>query len=64
MAYFDEAGLPTRHKDGYARCTAKYDERGNRTEVAYFDEAGRPTRHKDGYARFTAKYDERGNWIE
>ena len=30
------------------RWTARYDERGNRTEVAYFDEQGRPTRHKDG----------------
>ena len=42
---------PTRHKDGYARFTANYDERGNQTEMAYFDEQGRPTRHKDGYAR-------------
>ena len=64
VAYFDEPGRPTRHKDGYARFTAKYDERGNQIEEAYFDEHGRPTRHKDGYARLTAKYDERGNQIE
>ena len=29
MAYFDEQGRPTRHKDGYAKWTCQYDERGN-----------------------------------
>ena len=42
MAYFDEAGQPTRHKDGYARLTRKYDERGQLIEAAYFDNAGQP----------------------
>ena len=60
MAFFDEQGRPTRHKDGYARCTARYDERGNITEMAFFDEAGQPTRHKDGYTRLTKEYDEEG----
>ena len=31
-ACFDEQGRPTRHKDGYAKVTAKYDERGNQVE--------------------------------
>ena len=54
-AYFDEQGRPTRHKDGYARLTKQYDERGNQIEEAYFDEAGKPTRHKDGYAKWTTE---------
>jgi pSer/pThr/pTyr-binding forkhead associated (FHA) protein len=52
------------HKDGDARFTAKYDERGNRTEWAYFGLEGRPVPHKDGFAKATAKYDERGNNTE
>ena len=42
MAFFDEAGRPTRHKDGYAKWTAKYDERNKEVERAFLDEAGRP----------------------
>ena len=49
-AYFDEQGRPTRHKDGYAKFTASYDERGNRTEEAYFDEA-RPAHPAQGRLR-------------
>ena len=37
---YDERGRLARPKDGYAKWTAKYDERGNRTEEAYFDESG------------------------
>jgi uncharacterized protein YkuJ len=36
-AYFDVDGNPILHKDGYARWTARFDERGNRVEQAHFD---------------------------
>ena len=39
MAYFGESGKPTRHKDGNAKSTSKYDDRGNVIEQAYFDES-------------------------
>ena len=63
QAFFDEAGKPTRSKDGYAKVTMAYDARGNEIAAAYFDEAGRPTRLKEGYATFTKAYDARGNRI-
>ena len=44
-------------KDGYARWTAKYDERGNKTEEAYFDPGGNSVRSEDGYARMVGNYD-------
>ena len=53
-----------RNKHGYARYTARFDERGNRIEVAYFDEHDRPTRSDEGIARSLATYDARGYPIE
>ena len=47
---FDEAGKPTRLKDGYATITKAYDARGKRIGEAYYDEEGNPTKSKDGYA--------------
>ena len=32
--------------------SAKYDERGNRTEASFFGVDGEPTRHKDGHPKF------------
>ncbi len=63
-AYFDQAGKPARHKDGYALATARYDAAGRRTELAYFDEEGKPTRHRDGNHVWTARYDDRGREVE
>ena len=57
-------GRPARHKDGYVRWTAKYDERGNQNGIGLFRRARPAARHKDGYARLGKKYDERGNLIE
>ena len=34
-------------KDGFAKMTADYDERGNKIEVATFDEGGKPAQRKD-----------------
>ena len=51
------------HKDGYAKFTAKYDERGNQTEGIYFGVDGKPCLSKDGYAKRAMDYDENGNWL-
>ena len=57
FAFFGTDGKPTLHKDGNAGYTARYDERGNQTEVTYLGLDGRPTVYKDGYARSTSRYE-------
>ncbi len=44
VRYFDEAGQPTRHKDGYASLRRTYDDAGRLVEETNLDEAGRPVR--------------------
>jgi len=64
QCYFDAAGNPCLHKDGNAKLTRKYDDRGNLIEECYYDAVGNPCLHKDGFAKLTRKYDDRGNMIE
>ena len=59
MAYFDEAGQPTRHKDGYTRLTKEYDERGRLARQMQWGLDG-----SNGFTRNLARYDERGNITE
>ena len=54
-------GEPMLHKDGYAKLTQAYDDRGNITEQAYFGTDGEPILSKKGYARITWSYDDAGN---
>ena len=63
-AYFGIDGKPCLHKDGYAKFTSQYDERGNCIEDALFGIDGKPCLHKDGYAKVTSQYDEQGNLEE
>lgn len=53
---------------GYARVTASYDARDNKTEIAYYDIKGAPVTYRSfsggGYARATLRYDGRGNQVE
>jgi hypothetical protein len=63
-AGFDAEGRPTLHKDGYHRCTARYDERGHQVEAAFFGLDGKPCLHKNGYHRFSDRYDEHGQPLE
>jgi hypothetical protein len=51
-------------KDGYAKWTAKYDERGNQVEAAFFGVDGAPVSRAGGYFKRVDKYDDRGNRIE
>ena len=65
-AYFDEAGKPTRHKDGYRQAHRPLRRAGQapgRASLLRRSRAG-PPGIKSGFARWTAKYDERGNAIE
>ena len=59
------AGRPTRHKDGFAKLTAKYDERGNQIEDGLLRRA-RPAHPAQGRLRQVHRpsYDERGNRTE
>ena len=59
--YYGVDGQRCLTKDGYAKVTADYDERGNRIKEAYFEETGNSTA-KNGVARWTAKYDD-GNYL-
>jgi YD repeat-containing protein len=50
---------------GYARTTAKYDDRGYAIEWRYFGADGKPLSDTGiGVARLTAKFDDRGNETE
>ena len=56
-------GKPCLSNDGYAKFTAKYDDRGNQIETAFYGVDGKPCLSNDGFAKMTAKYDDRGNCI-
>jgi hypothetical protein len=51
-------------KDGYHKCTIKYDDRGNLIEKAYFNAAGKPTLCRQGMHKKVFRCDERGNQID
>jgi hypothetical protein len=53
-------GKPCLVRNGYAKVTAKYDERGHEIEEAWFDESGNPIA-SNGVARWDANFDEKGN---
>ena len=60
---FDES-VAHRHKDGYAKITARYDERGTEIERAYWDKAGKPAGINAGYTRIIKVYDAAGKLTE
>jgi C-terminal processing protease CtpA/Prc len=51
-------------KEGIAKVTKRYDERGNALEEAYFGLDGKRVLHKDGFAILRRKFNERGKLIE
>ena len=68
QASFGTDDKPCINNHGYARATASYDARDNKTEIAYYDVKGAPARfgsfYGGGYARATLRYDDRGNQVE
>ena len=60
---FKPNGQMADNEQGFARWTAKYNERGYRSESATFDSNGQPVLRRDGYAKWMGWYDERGNLI-
>jgi hypothetical protein len=64
--WFNEAGKPTRTRDGIASWQARFDGRGNQIELAYFDEVGNPIEAKSssGAVVVHLKYDERDDRVE
>ena len=53
-------GKPRVAKTGYAKFTAKFDERGRQIEEAWFDESGKPIA-KNGVAKWDTNFDGKGN---
>jgi hypothetical protein len=58
--YYGVDGKPCLTKNGYAKVTAKYDERGDEIEEAWFNESGNPIA-SNGVAKWTKNYDENGH---
>lgn len=56
LFYEDAAGKPLTCKNGFARQTVDYDERGNPNEIRYFGAAGEPVDYKGG-SRWVRTYD-------
>ena len=64
-AYFGVDGKPCLCKDGYAKQTWKYDEKGNEIQIVFFDLNDKPIISKDiGKTRILIReYDENGEMI-
>lgn len=60
FAYFDDAGNPARHKDGYHQAIFAFDDQRRNIETSYFDAEGKPARGRNGWSRVQIFYDERG----
>jgi YD repeat-containing protein len=62
--YLGTNGLPILTKSGYSSINARWDDNGNKIEIAYFDARGDPTiDQSQGSHKARMTYDERGNII-
>jgi len=64
QAYFDPAGLPTLHKDGYHKAVIHWSLDGNLTQMEFFGvNEGERSLLKGGWASWKATYDDAGNQV-
>ncbi len=63
ITYYDAAGRPVLHKNGYHGWKPVYDDHGNQIAATFVGLDGKPTLLADGYSTWKASYDAHGRMI-
>ena len=63
ITYYDAAGRPVLHKNGYHGWKPVYDDHGNQIAATFMGLDGKPTLLADGYSTWKASYDGHGRMI-